>query len=136
MEIVARALDLRRIRNWYFGLYTALRLHNMTHEYYPIVYVISDRIYRYKPICIGGSKFRFIKMKLSLFFGTIKIDSIKYSDPEKTLLDFIYLWRYRGLNSDEIIANILEYWKGISWNKIFSYAKKIHTTSSSNRKND
>lgn len=128
MELVAKALDFLGVKNWYFGLYTALYLGNMTHEFYPIVYVISDRIFRHKPVSIAGGRFKFIKVKPSLFFGIIKHNSIRYSDPEKTLLDFIYLWRYRGLSSNEIIASILEYWRDISWEKIYSYLKKYPHT--------
>ena len=124
MELVAEALSFLGIRNWYFGLYTALYLGGVTHEFYPVIYIISDRIYRHKIISIAGGRFRFIKVKPGLFFGIVKRDSVRYSDLEKTLLDFIYLWRYEGLNPNEIIAGIIRYWRGVSWGKISSYLER------------
>ena len=124
MVLVANALEFLGVENWYFGLYTALYLGNVTHEFYPVIYVMSDKIYRHKVINIAGGKFKFIKIKSSLFFGIIRHNSMRYSDLEKTLLDFIYLWRYRGLNTNEIIAGVIRYWRGVSWRKIFSYAEK------------
>src|SRR3990170_4591187 len=86
LELVAKGLELKGIKNWYFGLYTALKLNNMTHEHFAIDYVINDKLFRSKPMTIAGYKFRFIKLIPRLLqFGIVE-DSLKYSDPEKTLL--------------------------------------------------
>jgi predicted transcriptional regulator of viral defense system len=91
LELVSKGLELKKVKNWYFALYTALKLNNLTHEHFAVDYVVSDKIFRQKSIEIAGYKFKFIKLKPDLFkFGIIK-NSIRYSDPEKTILDFIYV---------------------------------------------
>lgn len=90
-ELVAKALELKKVRNWYFGLHSALKLNNMTHEHFAIEDVISDSLFRANPVSIAGYKFKFTKLSPSLLsFGVRTDDAIRYSDPEKTVLDFIY----------------------------------------------
>ena len=83
LELVAKGLELKGVENWYFGLYTALMLNNDTHEYFTIDYIISDSLYRNKPITINSRKFKFHKLKPSLLkFGIIE-NKCRYSDLEK-----------------------------------------------------
>ena len=98
LELVAKGLELKNVKNWYFGLHTALKLNNMTHEYFAVEDVINDSLFRANPMNIAGYKFKFTKLSPSLFdFGIKNKDEIvRYSDPEKTVLDFIYIWRYNG----------------------------------------
>ena len=73
LDLVSKGLDLKRVEKWYFGLYTALKLNNATHEYFTIYYVITDSLYRNNPFFINKRRFRFLKIKPSLFdFGIIK----------------------------------------------------------------
>ena len=121
LELVARGLELKGVKNWYFGLYTALKLNNATHEYFTIDYVISDSLYRNKPITINNSKFKFHKLKPSLLnFGMIK-DKLKHSDLEKTILDLIYLGVYSGKPKVKILMSISGYAKKLSESKIQDY---------------
>jgi len=94
-ELLSIGLNLKGIR-WYLGLNSALKFLNLTHEVFPVNYVINDKFNRVKPMKIAGSKFFFIKLNPSLFFGIKKIKTgnkviINYSSLEKTLLDLIYL---------------------------------------------
>jgi len=68
------ALGMERLSvKWYFGLYTALRLNSATHEYYDIVFVLSDSVYRPKPVRVAGEKVKFVKVKPGLVgFGLVK----------------------------------------------------------------
>lgn len=76
-------------------LFTALRLNALTHEYFTRIFVLNDRIYRSKIIKIYGEDVKFIKIKPHLTeFGIINRGKIRYSDLQKTLLDFLYLSRY------------------------------------------
>src|SRR3989304_1661985 len=43
LELVAKGLKLKGVQNYYFGLYTALKLNNMTHEHFTIDYVLNDK---------------------------------------------------------------------------------------------
>lgn len=122
LELVAKGMGLKGVKNWYFGLYTALKLNNLTHEHYTVDYVISDKIFRAKPMEIAGYKFRFLKLKPGLFgFGTVS-DAVRYSDPEKTVLDFIHVWRYNGIPDDKIIMDISEYARGLSKKRLLDYS--------------
>jgi len=124
LELVIKGLELKNIKNWYFGLYTALKLNNITHEYFTINYVISENLYRSKIINIDKYKFRFIKLKPSLLnFGIIE-NRFRYSDLEKTILDFIYLWIYNNIPRKKILMDVAEYTNYISDKKIREYSKK------------
>jgi len=129
LELVAKGLELKKVKNWYFGLHTALKLNNMTHEHFTIDEVVNDRIFRAKPMKIVGYNFKFIKLSPSLLnFGIIKRNGIRHSDPEKTILDFIYIWRYNGIPEDKIVIDVSEWAKGISKSKLRKYANNYPTT--------
>jgi predicted transcriptional regulator of viral defense system len=112
LELVMKGLELKDVKNWYFGLNTALKLNNMTHEYYAVDYVVNDMLFRAKPISIAGLKFRFMKLAPSLFGFGVKTDGIRFSDPEKTVLDFVYTWRYNGVPRERILLSLRE-WSGM-----------------------
>ncbi len=124
LELVANGLRLKGVDNWYFGLYTALKLNNLTHEFFVINYVINDKLFRAKEIKIADNKFKFIKIKPSLFFGIKEKNGIKYSDLEKTILDFIYLYKYRGVPKEKILLDISELTEKALKNKLSEYGKK------------
>jgi predicted transcriptional regulator of viral defense system len=123
LELVAKGLELKGVKNWYFGLYTALKLNNMTHEHFAIDYVVNDRIFRAKPMKIAGYRFKFMKLKPSLFkFGLIE-NELTYSDPEKTILDFVYVWKYNGVPRERIAADISEWTTSLSKVRVNEYVK-------------
>ena len=128
LELVAEGMRLKNIENWYFGLYTALRFNGVTHEYYTVEFVLNDRIFRAKEIKIAGHRFKFIKIKPSLFFGIKEKNRLRYSDLEKTILDFIYLWRYRGVPEKKIAIDISELVSKASKEKLFKYAERYPKT--------
>lgn len=104
MTLIAKAMN-RLALKWYFGLYTALRLNGATYEYYSRIFLVTPVITRSRPVTILGEKVQFVKLKESLLgFGVVKRREIRYSDLEKTLLDFIYLKRYnKRLNADAVV---------------------------------
>ena len=94
-ELLSLGLEKKGIK-WYFGLNTALKFLNLTHEVFPVNIVINDKFNRTKPMKIADSTFFFIKLKPSLFFDMKKTKTenkitLYYSGLEKTLLDMIYL---------------------------------------------
>jgi len=130
LDLVAKGLELKKVKRWYFGLHTALKLNTMTHEHFAIEDVVNDKLFRANPFTIAGYKFKFIKVApMLLEFGIRKgEDGIRYSDPEKTILDFIYLWRYHGIPPERIRADIAGWAKGVSKEKLRAYAKKYPKT--------
>ncbi len=128
LELVAKGLELKGIKNWYFGLYTALKFNNMTHESFSVDYVVNDKLLRSKPISIAGYKYRFVKLAPKLLtFGIIE-DNLKHSDAEKTILDFIYTWRYNGVPAEKIILDVSEWAENLSSEKIRKYAANYPKT--------
>lgn len=128
LELVAKGLELKGVKNWYFGLYTALKLNNMTHEYFSVEYVINDKLFRSKPINIAGYKFRLVKLAPKLLkFGVIE-NALRYSTAEKTILDFIYTWRYNGVPKEKIILDISEWSNNLSKEKTKKYAASYPKT--------
>lgn len=129
LELVAKGLELKGVRNWYFGLHSALKLNNMTHEHFAVEEVVSDSVFRANPFDIAGYKFRFVKLSPSLVsFGIKEERVLRYSDPEKTVLDFIYLARQKGTPADKIVADVSSWASGLSKDKIRKYAKKYPNT--------
>jgi predicted transcriptional regulator of viral defense system len=129
LELVAKGLELKGVKNWYFGLYTALKFNNLTHESFAIDYVLNDKLFRSKPINVAGYKFKFIKLTPKLMeFGIIFENNLKYSDPEKTILDFIYTWRYNGIPKEKIALDVSEWARNLSTEKIKKYSANYPKT--------
>jgi predicted transcriptional regulator of viral defense system len=122
LELVAKGLELKGVKNWYFGLYTALKLNNMTHEHFAVEYVVNDKLFRPKPMNIAGYKYKFIKLASRLLKFGITENKLRYSDAEKTILDFIYTWRYNGVPKEKITLDVSEWTKNLSGEKIRKYA--------------
>jgi len=125
MEAIKEALGIKGIENWYFGLETAVKLNGLTHEYFTVDYVINDTISRPIPLEILRHKIKFIKISKNLFnFGIIKkkMPKIPYANIEKTVLDMVYLAKYRHFSDEEIKNKVLELASYCSKRKIREYA--------------
>lgn len=123
LELVSKGLDLKGVKNWYFSLYTALKLNNETHEYFNLDYIISENLYRNKAINIDNHKFKFMKLKPDLLTFGIIDNGFRYSGLEKTILDFIYIWIYNSIPREKILINISEYTNNLSEKKLRNYVK-------------
>jgi hypothetical protein len=124
LELVANSLKLKNIKNWYFGLYTALNLMNINYDHQDDnFYLINDQILNNNPIEILGKKFRFIRFKNALFKFGIITNKINYSDREKTILDLLYLWESNHINENRILIELSKLLNGISKEKILKYAE-------------
>lgn len=129
LELVAKGMELKNVENWYFGLYTALKLNNVTHEHFAADYVVNDRIFRAKPVNIAGYKFKFVKLAPALLeFGLTVKNRLRYSNIEKTILDFIYVWRYNGIPRNKIVLDAEDWANNISKAKIIKYSKNYPKT--------
>jgi predicted nucleotidyltransferase len=101
-----------------------LRLNGLTHEFFDIIFVLNDKIFRPKEIKISGEKVKFIKLKEKLFgFGIINKNGIKISYLEKTILDMVYIFRYRNINEERIISIIEDYFEKLDKKKLKEYLK-------------
>lgn len=128
-EAIAKGMQYKKIDNWYFGLYTALKLNNLTYEYFDIIYLITDRIKKKDPIMILDYRIKYVKIKDSLCKLGIKHQkNIRFSDHEKTVLDFIYLFRKNGFENERIINVIIDYLDNINRKKLKNYLKKYPKT--------
>ena len=121
-EILSLGMNKLRVK-WYFGLYTALRLNGLTHEYFDTIFIINDKIFRAKEIKVMGEKVKFIKLKPRLLSFGIKNDKIPFSDIEKTLLDFTYIFRYRSVPEEKILSFIEEYKDKMNKKRLIKYMK-------------
>jgi len=124
LELVGKGIEHWHNSSWYYGLYTALYLNNIKYEHKDkFYYLISDRIISSRPRNILGKKFRFIQFKsVFLSFGIIN-KSIRYSNPEKTILDLIYMWDYSKITEDKIVIELSKLLNGISEEKILEYSQ-------------
>lgn len=115
-DIIEEALKIKGITNWYFGLETALKLNNLTHEFFTVDSVISDKLFRAKPMSIMGRKVKFYRLvPKMLSFGIIK-GRLNRSDPERTLLDLFYLKHYSKSEFEEKS-------EGLSKTRLIKYSK-------------
>jgi predicted nucleotidyltransferase len=101
-----------------------LRLNGLTHEFYGTIFVLNDKIYRPKEIKVGGEKVKFVKLSNKLVdFSIMNESGMRFSDIEKTLLDFVYISRYRSVPEGRITSMIEEYRKRVKADKIMEYLK-------------
>jgi len=108
--------------NWYSGLHTALRLNGLTHEFFTTIFVMNGRIYRPKEIAIAGERVRFLKLKDRFFgFGVRVRNGIRFSDPEKTVLDLVHIYRYRGMSEERTISMVGDYSRDLDREKVGAY---------------
>ena len=123
-EAILKAMEYKKVKNWYFGLETAIKLNNITHEFFTIDYVVSDTIYRSKPFKILGRKVKFVKLNKNLFgFGVKKEGNVVFSDLEKTLLDLIHLRIYFGKTEEAIVDELIEWAEEADKKKLKKYAE-------------
>lgn len=105
LDIVSLALEALGVERWYFGLETALKLNALTHEYFDVTYVITDSIRTTRTVSALDLRLRCIRWRPSLLsFGIRRDGALRFSDPEKTLLDLAYRASYSG-------ADPLEAWR-------------------------
>jgi hypothetical protein len=123
-ELLGKALELKNIDKWYYGLYTALKLNGIKFPHEDkFCYLINNRILINKPFKILGKKYRFLRFQDNLFnFGIIN-GKIKYSDPEKTILDLLYLWDYSQKTENRIIVELSKLLNGSSKEKLIEYSE-------------
>lgn len=113
-EIVVMALKEKGVKHWYFGLETALMMNNMTHEYFNVDYVLTDSFRTTKVITTMNVRFKFIKRSKKHFKdGIIKKQTIRYSDPEKTVLDLAYYHYLKKTETEYYLSPVREYQDGI-----------------------
>jgi len=122
-KMLSLGMDELKIK-WYFGLYTALRFNGVTHEFSDTIFIVNEKIFRPKVVKVAKEKVRFLKLSPTLFsFGILEKNGAKSSDLEKTLLDIIYLSKYRSVPEERIISSIEDYSKGAKNKKIREYLK-------------
>lgn len=132
-ELVAKGLEMKGIKNWYFGLRSGLKFLNVTHEYFTRTWVLNDTMKR-APRGLAGVTYEFVKIKPSLFEFGVKTEktkngiSIKYSDLEKTLLDIAYLNKKNGKSDYSAKQIFVEYEDIYNKERLLEYSKKYPGT--------
>ena len=122
-ELIFLVLEKLKAK-WYLGLENALKENKISWQALNITIIINNKFSGIKKL--GNSKFKFIKTKPSLFFGLIKKKTNNkvayyYSDLEKTYLDFLHFYSYKG-KEVEIIKKDLDF--EIEKYKLIGYARK------------
>jgi hypothetical protein len=123
LDALKEALKIKGVDNWYLGLESAIKRNNLTHEFFVVDYILNDTIFRAKTITVMGHKVKFIKLKPELCSFGINEGKFPYSDVEKTLLDFIYLMKYKGFEDSLIKSKLIDYMSLASKDKLLFYAK-------------
>lgn len=129
-ELVAKALALKKVKNWYFGLNTALSFEPAEkNELFfdndtSIDYIINDRFSMDKPITIDGDKFSFFVFNNELLtFGIKTSGNYRYSDLEKTILDYVYLYCSNHVSVGKIMKEASKYKSIASKERILEYSQ-------------
>ncbi len=74
----------------YISLVSALRFYNLTEQIPHIIFVMAA--VQHRPMHnLGGFEVKFKKLKRELFYGYGKADGAMIADPEKAVIDMIYL---------------------------------------------
>ena len=116
IEGITKALKIRGVKKWYFGLETALKLNNLTHETFFVDTILNNKIKNNRPVNILGHKTKITKIKgIDFSFGIKKAltrdrkEYYYYSDPERTILDIVYISKYNKKTNREIKNKISGY---------------------------
>ena len=127
-EMVSEALRIKGVKNWYFGLETALKMNRMTHEFFTVDYVITDSFRTTKTIGILDSRFAFTRWKIGSGPAPWKVKRITdhgcalfHSDKERTVLDLSYRNYLRKEDLERTIAPIIEFDEQIDRERIRGY---------------
>ncbi|MGC8568208.1 MAG: type IV toxin-antitoxin system AbiEi family antitoxin domain-containing protein [Candidatus Micrarchaeia archaeon] len=86
----------------YISLISALRFYNITEQIFNIIYVLSP--VRRNAVYIDEVKIEFIKVKPSLMYGYAKADGAMVAEPEKAIIDMLYLGRFEEY-AEEVIES-------------------------------
>ena len=89
----------------YVSLISALRFHNMTEQIPNTIYVLSSK--RHSGISIDGTRMEFVKVKPSLMFGYKKIDGTMVAEPEKAIVDMLYLGRFEEYAEEAMESKVI-----------------------------
>ena len=129
-ELVSKVLALKNVNNWYFGLNTALTfdLDEKNDVFFDnntsIDYIINDRFSINKPVIINGVKFLFLVFKKELLnFGIKDNGKYRYSNLEKTILDYVYLYNSNQVREGKILVEVSKYKNSVSRERLLEYTK-------------
>ena len=79
-------------KDWYFGLQTALKFNELSGvQTSTKTFIITKRQVRSNIRSMGGMEFAFSKIKIYSDNGIIEKNGLRYSDPVRTVLDFLHL---------------------------------------------
>lgn len=85
----------------YVSLISSLRFHNLTEQIPNIIYVVTTK--RHGPIeDADGYRIEFKNVKREMMFGYRKIDGAFVADPEKAVIDMVYLGLFEEYASEAI----------------------------------
>ncbi len=128
LELFALAARVKGIGPWYYGLETALRLNDLTHENRGKESVVSGSFYRIRGVRIGRRRFVIHKWDPKLLrFGLARRGSYRFSDPEKTVLDLAYLDFWRIAKGHAPTRTWVEHWSSVDHAKARRYLARYPT---------
>lgn len=120
LELISQGLKYKNITNHYFGLHSALWKNGIIDE--PKKHTIINDKKQQKERKTLNKKIEFLKISPRYTKNGIIQDSIPYSDLEKTVLDLIYIYKYRGMPDAAIwVTEIKKINKPINHEKIKIY---------------
>ncbi|EQD60679.1 hypothetical protein B2A_03567 [mine drainage metagenome] len=99
----------------YVSLISALRLHNLTEQIPNMVYIVSTKMH--KDIELDSIRIKFFKVKGSLMYGYLKMDGAFVAEPEKAVVDMLYLNRFNEYAMEAIESGKLD------MKKLLNYAE-------------
>jgi hypothetical protein len=72
-KVISLGMDKLRL-NWYFGLYTSLRLNGLTHEFFDVIFVLNDEIFRPREIRIAGRRLSSSSLRANFLVSELSIE--------------------------------------------------------------
>ena len=128
LEAISKALAIKGVKEWYFGLESALKLENLTHEHIAVETIINDRVFRPRTFTIMGLRVRFVKIHKRLASFGVAEKPVRHSTPEKTVLDMMYLAKYNSMDEESIIKRVSEIMAACSKKAIREHAREYPKT--------
>ncbi|MEA3514915.1 MAG: hypothetical protein U9R34_05540 [Nanoarchaeota archaeon] len=114
--------------DWYIGLDSALKIHKEKWQYSKKTVIVNSNITGKRKIGNRDYIFRLVRGKHFVDKSLIKIDYMKVSTLEKTILDIIYFSRYDRKNMDYVLQEVKELLKKTNLKEVLKLSKSYPKT--------
>jgi predicted transcriptional regulator of viral defense system len=115
----------RLVRPGYVSLVSSLRFYNLTEQIPHIIYVVSAKRHKRVVDGPGGYEVEFRKIREELMYGYRKVDDAFVADPEKAVIDMLYLGEFEEYAEEVVEKGLVDFKKLVRYAELSGVATLI-----------